>query len=312
MEKEIWKDVPGWEGYYQASTLGNIRRISPKLDGSFSVDNAINCKKRVAFVRNGVSKAYLRKTVISFTFLPKSEYIYSLKDKRRGLKVSNFILTDRKCRIVPNIVPVPSKAIPSLEEEKWVHLLDFEGYYMVSNLGRFKKIRVGLDKSIEDIRLIVPVNTRASTNMVYVTVAGEYKSAGAKAASLVFDSFHDDVLRGLPYIFKDGDEDNFALNNLTPRKGVRVGISRRPLPSEIILNKYYKGVYIKYIAEEYGVHMETIRSHIKYIGGKMYKEKGLVEAYLIYGSISKISEDLGLDFDFVKHVLVRHNILNED
>lgn len=34
MKKEIWKDIPGWEGYYQASTLGNIRsvdRIQPFL-----------------------------------------------------------------------------------------------------------------------------------------------------------------------------------------------------------------------------------------------------------------------------------------
>lgn len=27
MEKEIWKDIPGWEGYYQASNLGRIRSL---------------------------------------------------------------------------------------------------------------------------------------------------------------------------------------------------------------------------------------------------------------------------------------------
>lgn len=30
MRKEYWKDIPGWEGYYQASTLGNIRRTKNK------------------------------------------------------------------------------------------------------------------------------------------------------------------------------------------------------------------------------------------------------------------------------------------
>lgn len=36
MEKEIWKDVPNYEGYYQVSNLGNVRsldRIVKKSDG---------------------------------------------------------------------------------------------------------------------------------------------------------------------------------------------------------------------------------------------------------------------------------------
>lgn len=28
---EVWKDIPGWEGYYQASTLGNIRRAGKQV-----------------------------------------------------------------------------------------------------------------------------------------------------------------------------------------------------------------------------------------------------------------------------------------
>ena len=28
--KEIWKDIPGYEGYYQASNLGNIKRLETK------------------------------------------------------------------------------------------------------------------------------------------------------------------------------------------------------------------------------------------------------------------------------------------
>ena len=30
-KKEIWKDIPGTKGYYQASTLGNIRSVERKL-----------------------------------------------------------------------------------------------------------------------------------------------------------------------------------------------------------------------------------------------------------------------------------------
>lgn len=30
MEEEVWKDIPGWEGLYQASTLGRIRSLRYK------------------------------------------------------------------------------------------------------------------------------------------------------------------------------------------------------------------------------------------------------------------------------------------
>ena len=29
--KEIWKDIPGYEGYYQASNLGNLRSLGKKI-----------------------------------------------------------------------------------------------------------------------------------------------------------------------------------------------------------------------------------------------------------------------------------------
>lgn len=31
MEKEVWKDIPGYEGLYQASNLGRIKSLSKKL-----------------------------------------------------------------------------------------------------------------------------------------------------------------------------------------------------------------------------------------------------------------------------------------
>jgi hypothetical protein len=29
--KEIWKDIPGYEGYYQVSNLGNVKRLETKV-----------------------------------------------------------------------------------------------------------------------------------------------------------------------------------------------------------------------------------------------------------------------------------------
>ncbi|MBW6128772.1 hypothetical protein KZ843_38995, partial [Pseudomonas aeruginosa] len=29
---EVWRDIPGWEGIYQASSLGNIRALDRELE----------------------------------------------------------------------------------------------------------------------------------------------------------------------------------------------------------------------------------------------------------------------------------------
>lgn len=42
--KEIWKDVPGYEGYYQASNLGKVRSLD-----------------RTIIDKNGYSKFYKKK-----------------------------------------------------------------------------------------------------------------------------------------------------------------------------------------------------------------------------------------------------------
>ena len=33
MNKEVWKDIPGFEGYYQVSTEGRVKRLSRKIKG---------------------------------------------------------------------------------------------------------------------------------------------------------------------------------------------------------------------------------------------------------------------------------------
>lgn len=37
MENEVWKDIKGFEGWYQVSSFGNVRRIAP-------VNGSVRCK----------------------------------------------------------------------------------------------------------------------------------------------------------------------------------------------------------------------------------------------------------------------------
>ena len=43
MTKEIWKDIEGYEGYYQISTLGRVKSIERKVDMDFTnMNNTLN------------------------------------------------------------------------------------------------------------------------------------------------------------------------------------------------------------------------------------------------------------------------------
>lgn len=49
MEQEIWKDIPGYEGIYQASTLGNIRSVDRimKKGNRWGSYNNIRCEGKI-------------------------------------------------------------------------------------------------------------------------------------------------------------------------------------------------------------------------------------------------------------------------
>lgn len=73
--EEIWKDVKGYEGYYQISNLGNVmslkfnhadirRLIKPFDNGGYNM---------VCFNLNGVSKKFLVHRLVAEAFIPNHE-----------------------------------------------------------------------------------------------------------------------------------------------------------------------------------------------------------------------------------------------
>lgn len=100
MKVEIWKDIPGYEGLYQASTLGRIRSldrvIEVKIDGMVqkrSILGTILCGGHnghgylfVYLCRNGKAKRYYIHRIIAKTFIPNPQnYPYiNHKDENPG------------------------------------------------------------------------------------------------------------------------------------------------------------------------------------------------------------------------------------
>ena len=64
-EKEIWKDIPGFEGHYQASTLGRIKSLDRKDTLGRSLKGRImkQGETRGKYLTVGLSKNGLEKLI---------------------------------------------------------------------------------------------------------------------------------------------------------------------------------------------------------------------------------------------------------
>lgn len=74
--KEIWKDIPSYEGLYQVSNLGNIKSLSRKF---FTTNNGYVITKEKKLKKQNDRKGY--------------EYVNLYKDKKmKSLKVHRLVL----------------------------------------------------------------------------------------------------------------------------------------------------------------------------------------------------------------------------
>ena len=94
----VWKDIPGYEGIYQASTYGEIRTVEgkttfSKLHGTRVWKSRVlkgrgnnpTTGKRVSLYKNGVQKSFLVARLIALTFLgiPPEGFTVNHKDGNR-------------------------------------------------------------------------------------------------------------------------------------------------------------------------------------------------------------------------------------
>lgn len=59
IEKEIWKDVPGYEGYYQVSSLGRVK----SLDRTITFSNGVKRYYKGKIVKGSLKKGYRQTTL---------------------------------------------------------------------------------------------------------------------------------------------------------------------------------------------------------------------------------------------------------
>lgn len=101
MKHEIWKDIPGYEGSYQASTDGNIRsvdRIVVRSDGVrkpltgvvLSPSKNASGYYNVSLRKDGKARSFLVSRLVAITFLPNPSGLPEVNHKNE-IKTDNRI-----------------------------------------------------------------------------------------------------------------------------------------------------------------------------------------------------------------------------
>lgn len=100
MKNEIWKDVVGYEGIYQASNLGRIKSLDMKIVTSRCIEKRPgrilkqSLKKHgylsLTLCRNKIKTDFRAHKVIAITFIPNPENKRTINHKN-GIKTDNRV-----------------------------------------------------------------------------------------------------------------------------------------------------------------------------------------------------------------------------
>lgn len=102
MNKEVWKDIKGYEGLYQVSNLGNVKSLDRTITRKNGISQHINEKLLskwigeyvyVILYKNGLGKTYTIHSLVAeaFVFKGKDNSIVNHKDENKhNNEVSNL------------------------------------------------------------------------------------------------------------------------------------------------------------------------------------------------------------------------------
>ena len=156
MEQETWKDIPDYEGYYQASTLGRIRSLDrivphPRLGSQFvrGVIFKPSLSKqgylRVSLSMDGKLRYYCIHVLIAMTFLehkPDGTHkvcVDHINNTQLDNRASNLQLTTARINSTKDRKGWSSKYIGvswHKGEKKWISNIQIDGKNV--RLGSFK------------------------------------------------------------------------------------------------------------------------------------------------------------------------------
>lgn len=121
MNKEIWKDIKGYEGLYQISNLGRIKSYDRYTNSSLKNNNII-CRKgkilkqsddgsgylQIVLNKNGKRKSFKVHRLVAETFIDKSNFKYMSNENIKEIDINKLEVNhinefDKKNNSVANL-----------------------------------------------------------------------------------------------------------------------------------------------------------------------------------------------------------------
>lgn len=94
-EKEIWKDIPGYQGLYKISNTGRIKNKNNKILKTYNKHgkktyDPKNDYQKVRLSKKGISKPYLVHRLVAKTFIKNDNNLPQINHKN-GIKNDNNV-----------------------------------------------------------------------------------------------------------------------------------------------------------------------------------------------------------------------------
>lgn len=142
MEKEIWKQVTGFENYY-ISNLGNVKSIKKGSSKILKLGSATNGYKQITLCNNGVRKLFKIHHLVAFEFLNHKPYHISKL-------VINHINNDRTDNRLSNLELVTQRENTNKKCDNYSNKLSskFAGVSFCNQRKKFKSGIMIVDKSV--------------------------------------------------------------------------------------------------------------------------------------------------------------------
>lgn len=128
-ETEMWKDIPGYEGHYQVSALGNVRSLKgnyrKQCKNIYLKPSIQHGHKHVALCKDNVVKHYLIPQLVMLAFVgePNGKLVWQINRVKTDCRLSNlrYISRSEMNRMISvgpyNTPPSPSKPVAFIKAD---------------------------------------------------------------------------------------------------------------------------------------------------------------------------------------------------
>ena len=216
--EEIWKDIEGYEGLYQASDMGRVKRLGRKVwNGKVFYDSKDKILKLQGENGKGCVSVWL-----SHLGKPKREYVAELVAKLFVLNENNYTKINHIDKDKTNNAAYNlgwSDNIGFMPNEIWKDIKNYEGLYRVSNMGRVRSLGKGIWNGtvyyMSKEKFLISNVQRTKSENIRVRLTKNKKTKNIRIDMIVLNAFC--VLPDTPITVEniDGNMFNNKLKNLS-------------------------------------------------------------------------------------------------